>query len=341
MEKKNHLERKIGLYGAAFVGLLLLLCILFWASISTGSVDSAAGDVLLSLVRGERESEIGKVLWFIRLPRALGALLVGGALSVSGYLLQSFFRNPIAGPFVLGISSGAKLFVALCMIFVLQAGFFASSLLLVGAAFIGAACSVGVILPIFAKISRMSVLIICGVMIGYVCSAVTDFLVTFADDADIVNLHNWSRGSLAGITMGQVGILGIVVLLSCGLSFLLSKPISVYRMGDAYAGSVGVSLKGLRMALILLSSLLAAAVTAFVGPISFVGVAVPHLIRCLFKNDSPYVMIPGCFLGGAGFVLACDLISRVLFSPTELSVSSVTALLGAPVVMYLMLRRGK
>ena len=182
-------------------------------------------------------------------------------------------------------------------------------------------------------------LVICGVMIGYICSAITDFVVTFADDSNIVNLHNWSMGSFSGTSWGNVQVCTVVVLISLILAFLMSKPISAYQLGENYAQNMGANIKVFRVSLILLSSILSATVTAFAGPISFVGIAVPHLIKSLMKTAKPILVIPGCFLGGAVFCLFCDLIARTVFAPTELSISSVTAVFGAPIVIYMMVRK--
>ena len=182
-------------------------------------------------------------------------------------------------------------------------------------------------------------LVICGVMIGYICSAITDFVVTFADDSNIVNLHNWSMGSFSGTSWGNVQVCTVVVLISLILAFLMSKPISAYQLGENYAQNMGVNIKAFRVSLILLSSILSATVTAFAGPISFVGIAVPHLIKSLMKTAKPILVIPACFLGGAVFCLFCDLIARTVFAPTELSISSVTAVFGAPIVIYMMVRK--
>ena len=185
----------------------------------------------------------------------------------------------------------------------------------------------------------MSVLVVCGVMIGYICSAVTDFVITFADDANIVNLHNWSMGSFSGMSWESVKVLVLVVFVSLILVFLLAKPIGAYQLGETYARSMGVNIRRFRAELILLSSILSACVTAFAGPISFVGIAVPRLIKGLFGTSRPILIIPGCFLGGAVFCLLCDLIARTVFAPTEVSISSVTAIFGAPVVIAIMVRR--
>ena len=320
-----------------FAGLVAALLGLIVWNVNAGSVSLSPGEIWnILLTRG---GDNGAIVWNIRLPRILAALLLGGALALSGFLLQTFFSNPIAGPFILGISSGAKLVLSLVMIGFLSRGVTVGSLGLIAAAFSGAMLSMGFVLAISTKVKRMSLLIIGGVMIGYICSAVTDFVVAFADDANIVNLHNWSRGSFSGMLWENVGVMAAVVLLVLVLTFLLSKPISAYQLGEVYAQNMGVNIKAFRAVLILLSSVLSATVTAFAGPISFVGVAVPHLMRSLFKTAKPIILIPACFLGGGVFCLLSDLIARTAFAPTELSISAVTALFGAPVVILVMLRR--
>lgn len=322
-------------YTACFVLLAVLLAALLVWNVSAGSVDFTARELLDALAN---PLDAG-IIWGIRLPRVLAAAILGGALAVSGFLLQTFFANPIAGPFVLGISSGAKLTVSLVMIFLLSRGGTAGSMTLVAGAFAGSMLSMGFILLLSRRVKQMSMLVISGVMIGYICSAVTDFLVTFADDSNIVNLHNWSMGSFSGTSWDNVKLMSWVVFISLGLAFLLSKPIGAYQMGEVYARNMGVNIKRFRVELILLSSILSACVTAFAGPISFVGIAAPHLIKGLFRTAKPIVVIPACFLGGAVFCLGCDLIARTVFAPTELNISSVTAVFGAPVVIYLMASR--
>ena len=322
-----------------FLLLGFLLAVLAAASFRVGSVSLSLQDIQAILSGTDRESTAYHILWDIRLPRLLAAALLGGALSVSGFVLQTFFANPIAGPFVLGISSGAKLVVALVMILFLGKGLFMGSATMIVAAFAGSMLSMGFVLVIAKRIRQMSVLVVCGVMISYICSAVTDFVVTFADDANIVNLHNWSMGSFSGTTWDQVRVITVVVLPVFVLAFCMAKPISAYQLGEEYARSLGVNVKRFRAELILLSSVLSACVTAFAGPVSFVGIAVPQLVKRLFGTAKPIVVIPGCFLGGAVFCLFSDLIARTLFAPTELSISSVTAVFGAPVVIWIMIRR--
>lgn len=334
MKKENKIR-----YGMGFLILIVLLILLLFLNINGGSIRLSVREILAVLGRRSSDATAVSILWNIRLPRILAALLLGGALSVSGFLLQTFFANPIAGPFVLGISSGAKLVVALVMIFLLGRGITISSLGMVGAAFVGSMISMGFVLAVSKKVNNMSMLVVCGIMIGYICSAITDFFVTFAEDSNIVNLHNWSLGSFSGTSWNSVKIMAVIVLVTLVCVFFLSKPIGAYQIGENYAQNLGVNIKALRVLLILLSSILSACVTAFAGPISFVGIAVPHLIKSLFKTAKPLVIIPASFLGGAVFCLFCDLLARTVFAPTELSISSVTAVFGAPVVIYMMIRK--
>ena len=323
----------------SFLILILLLLLLLGMNVAIGSTAIPLHGMASILLRTGENQTAESIVWNIRMPRLLAAAVLGGALSVAGFQLQTFFANPIAGPFVLGISSGAKLSVALLMIACLQKELTISSGIMILAAFIGAMVCMGVILLAAGRVRNMAVLIVCGVMIGYICTAITDILVTFADDSNIVNLHNWSLGSFSGISWGSVRTASLTVALSLGCSMLLAKPMGAYQLGEAYAKSMGVEIRRFRLALILLSSLLSACVTAFSGPISFVGVAVPHLMKSLFRTAKPLVMIPACFLGGSVFCLFCDLVARTLFAPAELSISSVTAVFGVPVVLSMLLSR--
>ena len=323
----------------AYLSMAAALLALFALNLFWGSVALTPRAVAAALLGRGQDALAGSMVWQLRLPRAVMAALLGAALSAAGYLLQTFFANPIAGPFVMGISSGAKLAVALTMVVFLNRGLLTSSLTLILAAFAGALAAMAFVLAVARRVQRMSILVICGVMIGYICSAVTDIVVAFAQDSNIVNLHNWSMGSFSGVTWGNVEAAAAIVLPCLGAAFLLSKPMAAYQMGEAYARSVGVPVRAFSAALVLLSSLLAACVTAFAGPISFVGIAVPHLVRQALGSARPLYVLPGCALGGATFCLLCDLIARSLFAPTELSISSVTAVFGAPIVIWLLVRR--
>jgi len=325
-------------YNVCFLVMICALVIIFFIGMGVGSADISVLDISKSLIN-PGDVYMGRILLSIRLPRIIAAIVLGGALSVSGYLLQIFFGNPIAGPYVLGISSSAKLFVALSMVFLLGRGVMISSLVMVIAAFIGSIIAMAAVMALAQKVRNMSLLVVCGVMIGYICSAITEFVVTFADDTNIVNLHNWSLGSFSGINMEQVLVSSVIVIIAVICTFIFSKPIGAFQLGENYARNMGVNIKRIRIILILLSSILSATVTAFAGPISFVGIAVPHIMRMAMKTAKPVVMIPGCFLGGAIITLLCDCIARTAFAPTEISISAVTSVFLAPVVIYLLVAR--
>ena len=326
-------------YLIAFIILAAGILVLLFLNIAIGTVDISWQEMIAAI--REKDSMTARILWEIRMPRTLAACILGGALALAGYLLQTFFHNPIAGPFVLGISSGAKMVVALVMVFLLGNTVRISSGVLILAAFLGAMLSMGFVLLMARKVNSMSMLVVSGVMIGYICSAVTELVVTFAEDADIVNLHNWSRGSFSGMTWDNVTVMAMVVAVTFFLVVLLAKPLEAYQLGETYAQNLGVNIRTLRILLVVLSSILSACIVAFAGPISFVGIAVPQLIRKLFGTTKPLLMIPACFLGGSVFCLFCDLLARMLMAPTELGISTVTAIFGAPVVLWIMVSRKK
>ena len=319
--------------------LIFLFCGLGFLNLITGSYQMSIRQALSALWPSNSPSLESDIIWKVRLPRLLMSIILGGALALSGFLLQTFFSNPIAGPFILGISSGAKLAIVLAMVLSLRHNLALNSFMMIATAFTGAMLAMACVLILARRVRRPTILITSGVMIGYIYSAITDFVITFASDESIVNLHNWSQGSFAGASWENISILSIVISLATMLTFGLAKPISAYQLGESYAQSVGVNIQRFRLALVLLSSVLCASVTAFAGPISFVGVAVPHLIKTLTKTTKPLVLIPLCFLGGSVFCLGCDLIARSLFAPLEMNLSSVSSLLGAPIVIYIMARR--
>lgn len=326
-------------YATVFFVLLIAFGAITVLNINTGNVHISVENILKIIFLRQGEEMEYNIIWKIRLPRILMAAILGGGLSLSGFLLQTFFENPIAGPFVLGISSGAKMVVALAMIYFIGRYQVVSSYTLIIAAFIGSLIATGFILLVSRRVQHMATLLVAGIMIGYICSAVTDFIVTFAEDSDIVNLHGWSQGSFSGMSWSNVQVAAIVVGIAALLAFLMSKPIGAYQLGEAYAQSMGVNIKAFRVILILLSSILSACVTAFAGPISFVGIAVPYLVKRGLHTSRPLVVIPGTFLGGAVFCMFCDLIARMAFAPTELNISTVTSVFGAPIVIFMMLRR--
>lgn len=331
--------RKRTRYLLVFAILVLAMLLILVLNVNTGNVDIPIGKILSIVFTGNGDPDLVNIIWKIRLPRIIMAALLGGALSLSGFLLQTFFENPIAGPFVLGISSGAKLIVAMTMIYFIGEVGRVSSYTLIAAAFVGSLVVTGFILIVSRRVHQMAGLLVAGIMVGYICSAATDFLVTFASDSDIVNLRGWSLGSFSGMNWSNVQIGVTVVGITFILTFFLAKPIGAYQLGEAYAQSMGVNTKRFRLILILLSSIMSATVTAFAGPISFVGIAVPFLMKRALGTSKPLVVIPATFLGGSVFCMVCDLIARMAFAPTELNISTVTSIFGAPVVIFMLIRK--
>lgn len=326
-------------YEIKFFLLFISTLLFFLFNICIGSVKISLSELIEVLMEQKSNNAIARIVWDIRLPRAVAVFILGGALSLAGYLLQTFFHNPIAGPFVLGISSGAKMAVALLMVFLIQRGIKVTSFAMISAAFLGAMVSMAFVLLLSYRVNTMSMLVVSGVMIGYICSAITELVVTFADDADIVNLHSWSRGSFSGMTWENVKVMASIVFLTFFAVYLLSKPLSAYQLGEVYAQNMGVNLKCLKCCIVIFSSILSACIVAFAGPISFVGIAAPHLVKKFLNTTDPLFMIPACFMAGSAFCLFCDLLAKTILAPTELSISTVTAIFGAPIVLYIMIKR--
>ncbi len=326
------------IFSFALLGVLTVVFIVL--SISAGSADISPGEVL-NILSGGGDDTSEMILLKIRLPRTLAAAVLGGALALSGYMLQTYFHNPIAGPFVLGISSGARLTVAIALILAARGAIVLNSALMAAVAFVGALVAMSAVLLMSSRIRSMSLLVVCGVMIGYICTAITDIIVNFADDSDIVNLRGWSVGTFSGFKTESLVVCAVIIFAALTAVFFMSKPISAYQLGESYAVDMGVNIKAVRIAMILLSSLLSGCVAAFAGPVTFVGIAVPFLVKMLFGTAKPIVMIPACFLGGAVFCILSDIIARTVISPSELGISTVTSVLGAPVVLMIMLRKNK
>ena len=325
-------------YQFVYVLLVILLVAAVIFNINTGNINISPARIFrIIFLKDYVGTPEYNIIWKIRLPRLCMAAILGGALSLSGFLLQTFFRNPIAGPFVLGISSGAKMFVAITMIFLLK---YVSGMPLwaqIAAAFI----AMLYVLLFANKVKSMSMLLVVGIMISYICSAITDLCITFANDSDIANLTHWAMGSFSGSSWTAVKLAAIVVFPTSFITFLFSKPINAYLLGEGYAQSMGINIRFFRVCIVMLSSMLSACVTALAGPISFVGIAVPHITRLSLKTTKPLVTIPAIFLCGSVFCMFCDLIARTIFSPSELAIGTVTAVFGAPVVIWLMVKQKK
>ena len=309
-----------------YIMLVVLFIVAVFMNINTGNVHISFGRIFkIIFLKAEAGTAGFNIIWKIRLPRLLSAAILGGALALSGFLLQTFFRNPIAGPFVLGISSGAKMFLAITMIFLLR---YIPSMPLwaqVAAAFAGSVLSLLYVLLFAGKVKNMSTLLVIGI--------------TFANDSDIANLTHWAMGSFSASSWNTVKLSAVIVFPTAIVTFLFAKPISAYLLGEGYAKSMGIPVKFFRLCIITLSSILSACVTALAGPISFVGIAVPHVTRILMKTSKPVVIMPAIFLSGSVFCMFCDLIARTIFSPSELAIGTVTAVFGAPVVIWLMISR--
>lgn len=335
MEKKRIIR-----YGAAFISLAVLFVIILVASINTGSVHISVMEIInILLKRTGEEAAAYSIIWKIRLPRLLMAAVLGGALALSGYLMQTFFRNPIAGPYVLGISSGAKMVLA--VVTIIWSGHIASMpvSLNVLTSFAGSMLCMLFVLFFAGKVKSMATLLVVGVMIGNICSAVTDFMINFANEAQIVNLTHWSLGTFSGASWTNLKAATVLILITFILTFLTAKPMSAYQLGEDYAKSMGINIKIFRIILITLASMLSACVTAFAGPIAFVGIAVPHITKLLFGTAKPIVVIPAVTMCGSIFCMACDLIARTALAPSELSIGTVTSVIGAPIVIWLMVGR--
>jgi iron complex transport system permease protein len=309
-------------------------------NLSLGTVRVPFGEVLKIVFGGHDGNEIHvKVVNDIRLPRALGGLACGSALAVSGLLLQAFFRNPIVEPYVLGISSGSTMMVALVVLggITLWSGF-GSIVGITVASLIGAMAVLLLVLLISTKVKSILSLLVIGLMLGYACSAVTMLLQSFADKEQLHQFVIWTFGSFSGFTWAASRIVFIVGGVLMIAAFLLSKPLNAFLLGENYARSMGVNTQVFRYAILIISGCLAGIVTAFAGPVAFIGLAVPHIARLSLGTSDNRVLIPGSVLLGALVAGLCDLSARMLFAPIELPISVPTAFFGAPIVIGLLLR---
>jgi len=328
----------------ALVGALLLA---FCLDLALGSVTIPLGNVVRVLLGGDADKETwNQIILSLRLPRALTAILAGSALAVAGLQMQTLFRNPLADPFILGISSGASLGVALA---VLAAGVGESALLagfdLLGdarlalAATLGAAAAFVLVVGVSRSVESNVTLLIIGLMFGYATSAIVSILLHFSIAERIHAYVVWTFGSFSGVDWAQMRVLAPVVLVGLAVAGACVKPLNALLLGEAYARSMGLSIERARFVLIASTSLLAGAVTAFCGPIGFVGIAVPHLARGLLGTSDHRVLMPSVVLTGACVALLADLASQMPGTDTVLPLNSVTALLGAPVVIAVILRQ--
>lgn len=328
-----------------YIGIAVSILLLFGLNLTTGSVQIPFTDVMDILCgRFAGKESWQYIILENRLPQALTALLCGASLSVCGLMLQTAFRNPLAGPDVFGISSGAGLGVALVML--LLGGTVSTSLFTVSgflailtAAFLGAITVTALILFLSTLVRNSVLLLIVGIMVGYVSSSAVSLLNFFASEEGVKSYMVWGMGNFGGVSMSHIPLFSLLCLVGITAALLLVKPLNILLLGPQYAESLGISTRRLRNLLLLIVGLLTAITTAFCGPISFIGLAIPHIARLLFRTDNHQVLLPGTILTGAAIALLCNFIC---FLPGEMGViplNAVTPLIGAPVIIYVIIQR--
>ncbi|GAB5399907.1 MAG: iron ABC transporter permease [Aureisphaera sp.] len=334
-------------YSRIFLLLTILLVIVFFLNISLGSVSIPFSEVLSSLTGGEvSKSSWQYIIQEYRLPKALTAVLVGSGLAISGLLMQTLFRNPLAGPFVLGLSSGASLGVA---ILILGAGIFGSTLgglltnswSLVIASALGSFLVLLAVLAVTLRVKDTMAILIIGLMFGSVTAAVVAVLSYFSNAEKLQQYVFWSFGSLGNQSWSGIGILTFCTFLGIVIAFVSSKSLNALLLGENYARSLGVQLKRTTLVIIIVTSILAGAITAFAGPIAFIGLAVPHITRQWITSSDHRVLIPAVLLFGSIIMLVCDVVAQLPFSEYTLPINAITSLIGAPVVIWLLVRKRK
>lgn len=323
-------------YTLLYLILAVLTLVLFVVDLSVGAVSIPLQDVCDALLGGERDSVAAKIVINIRLIKAVVALLAGAALTVSGLQMQTLFRNPLAGPYVLGISSGASLGVALFILGAPLVGlnYGLSALGTAGAAWIGAAAALSIVAVVGRRIKDIMVILILGMMLSSGVSAVVQILQYLSREESLKAFVIWTMGSLGDVTTTQLMILAPAITIGLLLAIVTIKPLNMLLLGEEYAVTMGLNVKKSRALIFTSTTLLAGTVTAFCGPIGFIGLAMPHVTRMLFNNSDHRVLLPGTMLTGASVLLVCDIISKMFTLP----INAITALLGIPIVIWLVMR---
>lgn len=332
-------------YPYRFLLLFILLLVSFGINISFGSVEIPFSATLKELFTASSSNDSWSyIIWEYRLPKAFTAILVGSGLSLSGLLMQTLFRNPLAGPFVLGISSGASLGAAFL---IMGSGVFSLGVFLVNDISLAIASSLGSVLVLLAviamarKVKDTMALLIIGLMFGSITAAVVTVLSYFANAEELQQYIYWSFGTVGNLNSSQVILLTVICFLGLLLSILSIKSLNALLLGENYAKSLGVRIKRARLLIILATGLLAGSVTAFAGPIAFIGLAVPHLTRQLFNTTDHKILVPGVIVYGAILLLICDTIAQLPSSSYVLPINAITSIVGAPVVIWLLVRKRK
>lgn len=329
-----------------FILLSLLLVILFVASLLLGSVSLQVKEVLGVILGQEVDPQTRILVTHFRLPKAITALVVGAALSASGLQMQTLFRNPLAGPYVLGISSGASLGVSLFLLGAPLLGVSVASETLrnigvVGSAWIGAALILAVIMAVSVRLKDIMAILILGMMFGSAASAIVQILQYLSPDSALKSFVVWTMGSLSGVSLQQLGLMSGIVVAGLALSIYLIKPLNLLLLGENYARTMGLNIRWIRFLLFASTTLLAGTVTAFCGPIGFIGIAVPHVARMLTGNADHRVLMPASMLMGSVMMLLCDIIAQLPGHEMVLPVNTITALLGIPIIVLVIVRNRK
>lgn len=334
-------------YRFSFLILTIILIVCFFANISLGSVSIPVKDVFNSLLGNTIENEAWQhIIQNYRLPKAFTAVLVGSGLGISGLLMQTLFRNPLAGPFVLGITSGASLGVALVIMGAsVFGGFFATLLLskwsLVIAASLGSFLVLLAVIMVSAKVRDTMAILIIGLMFGSITAAVVSVLSYFSSAEQLQQYIFWGFGSLGNLSWNELLIFLLVYCFGILFSIISLKSLNTLLLGENYAKSLGVNIKQSRFIIIIATSLLAGTITAFAGPIAFIGLAIPHITRQVFNTSNHKILFPAVFIFGAIVMLICDSIAQLPTSDYTLPINAITSLIGAPIVIWLLVRKRK
>lgn len=334
-------KRSSGKVGMAIALLGVLVLLLVFCDLLLGSVRIPMSDVLKFILTGNAGSEVSQnILYNFRLPRVLAAVLSGSALAVSGLLMQTIFRNPLADPSVLGISAGASLGVALVVMgsSALGLSFLGNQFSMVLAALAGSMLVLMLVMAVSMRVRNVIVILILGMMFGFAASAVTSILQYFSSEVSLKSFVIWTMGSLSSVSGNQLWFFALLVILGLLLAMLVARPLNVLGIGENYARLLGYNVRSIRMVVFVSTSLLAGSTTAFVGPVVFVGIAVPHVVRIAVKTSNHHVLLPTTLLAGAAFMLLIDTISQLPGSEIVLPVNTVAALMGIPVVIYVIFK---
>jgi len=341
-------QNETGLRWRPIIILSIVLISLFLLDLLLGSVKIPISEVFGSLFGANSVNEAwSSIILKIRLPRAITAILAGAALSIGGLQMQTLFRNPLAGPSILGVTAGSSLGVAAVMLaagsattaFTIRQLGLGGSWLIIIAATIGAALVLLLILAISFKIRDNVVMLIVGIMVANITIAVVSIWQYFSNPEQMQEYILWTFGSLGGVTKDQLGALSLIVGIGIISTFFLSKTLNVLLLGEDYAQSMGLNIRRSRILIIIVTSLLAGSITGFCGPIGFVGIAVPHLTRSFLNTSDHRALVPNCVLIGASLMLLCDIISQVPGSQTVLPINAITAMIGSPIVIWIIVKR--